>query len=534
VNARRLTTGIAGAATLIAAITVLSRAVGFGRWWVFSESVGSTCLGSAYTTANMLPNVVFELVAGGALAGAVVPLIAVPLASGDKESVRHTASALLSWALVVLVPLSLLGMLVAGPLMNLLVPDQVRDCNAADVAAVAGQMFVVFAPQIALYGVAVVCSGILNAHRRFLAAAVAPLLSSCVVIVTYVAFGVGFDGSRMDLAELPQRWERLLAVGTTLGVVALALTTLIPVVLLRLGLRPTLHFPAGEAVRARNLALAGVAAVAAQQASVLVVIVLANRVGGGLAIYNYAWAVYLLPYAVLAIPIATAAFTALSEHRGRDDEDSFRRTAAGTTRAVVITALLGAGLLAGTAAPVAGTFIGPHDAGSPQELSRTLVAFAPGLVGFALIAHLGRVLYARHAGRAAASAIVTGWLVVLVGSVVLATAVSDEWIVAALGAANSVGMLVAGWLLLMATSRVAGGGALAGLPRALGAGAAGAVAAAAVAAGLATVPDVEGRVAHGLVAVLAGAAGVVVFGALVLMLDGGDLRAVVRRRFARV
>ena len=50
--------------------------LGFGRWLVFSKTVGDTCLGDVYNAANTLPNVLFEIVAGGVLAGVVIPVVA--------------------------------------------------------------------------------------------------------------------------------------------------------------------------------------------------------------------------------------------------------------------------------------------------------------------------------------------------------------------------------------------------------------------------------------------------------------------------
>ena len=57
----RVVRGLAGAALLIAVVTAVSRVVGFGRVLVFSKTVGDTCLGDVYNTANLLPNVAFEL-----------------------------------------------------------------------------------------------------------------------------------------------------------------------------------------------------------------------------------------------------------------------------------------------------------------------------------------------------------------------------------------------------------------------------------------------------------------------------------------
>src|SRR5215212_7202887 len=84
---------LARAAGLIAALTVASRIAGFGRILVFTFAVGmATRLGNLYQAANTIPNIVFEIVAGGALASLVVPVVAGPLAAGDRDQVAATTS----------------------------------------------------------------------------------------------------------------------------------------------------------------------------------------------------------------------------------------------------------------------------------------------------------------------------------------------------------------------------------------------------------------------------------------------------------
>ena len=93
---------------------------------------------------------------------------------------------------------------------------------------------------------------------------------------------------------------------------------------------------------------------------------------------------------------------------------------------------------------------------------------APGLVGFALVAHVGRALYALERGRAAATATVAGWLAVVVAMVALALVVPSPGDVAvALGGGTSIGMTVAGVALVVALRRCAGAAALDGLARTL-------------------------------------------------------------------
>ena len=120
--------GVAGAALLIGVVTIVARIVGFGRYLVQSETVGNLCLSTAYNTANYVPNIVFELVAGGALAGMVVPVLASAASRADSDpearaEVGRTTSALLTWVMLALVPLTLLIIAFAGPIVTLLIGD---------------------------------------------------------------------------------------------------------------------------------------------------------------------------------------------------------------------------------------------------------------------------------------------------------------------------------------------------------------------------------------------------------------------------
>ena len=67
----RIARSVLRGAGIILIVTVFARIAGFVRYLVFGASVGAGDVGTAYTTANMLPNVLFEIVAGGALAAAV-------------------------------------------------------------------------------------------------------------------------------------------------------------------------------------------------------------------------------------------------------------------------------------------------------------------------------------------------------------------------------------------------------------------------------------------------------------------------------
>ena len=468
--------GLAAVATGIALLTAAARLTGFARVVVFDAQVGAGCTGAAYAAANQLPNVLFEVAAGGALAGAVVPVLAGRLAAGRADDADRTASALLFWVVALLVPVAGLLAALAGPLSRWLLAGSATAADCGDPAALAdltARMIVVFAPQVVLYGVGVVLAGVLQARHRFTGPALAPLLSSLVVIGAYLLFGGLGGGPGGDPARLPGRGAELaLTAGTTLGVAVLSLSLLRPVARAGVRLRPGPRFPPGALPALRGPALAGLTALLAQQGAVAVTVVLASRVGGAGALnaLQFVQAVYLLPYAVLAVPLATAAFPRLAAHAAAGRRPQVAATVAAGTRGALVVGLLGTAVLAAVAPAVQDLFRALDDAGGGAlgRLGESLAWFAVGLPGWALVAHHTRVLYALGRSRAAASATAAGWGVAAAGSLALTLALRAAGLpglratLVGTAVATSAGMLLAAALLWPSVRRAAGPDALAG------------------------------------------------------------------------
>ena len=445
----------------VGTFTLASRLLGFLRWVVQAATVGSGAMAGAYSSANQIPNVFYEVVGGGALAGTVVPLLAGAIAHGQREKVRETASGLLGLTLAVLLPLAVLMALFAEPLAQLLVTSDTR--MGADKAVIvywggSHQLVVaflrMFALQIPLYGLGVVLTGVLQAYNRFTWPALAPIFSSLVVMLTYGIYGALIDAGHYAQAVLTLGW------GTTAGVAALSLPLLWPVHRLGLGLRARLRLPAGTFTQLRSLAGAGIAALIAQQISVLTVVAVARRYGsaGTIAIYQYTQAIYVLPYAVLAVPLATVVYPQLaarlaSKHVSRETKDLI----ANSTALVTLAACVGAGALM-LGAPVAQQVFGLIT--TVDYMGAALVAFAPGLVGYALIYQLTRVLYVLDAARSAALATCLGWLVVAGASWMFSANAKGAAVLVYLGAASSAGMSLAGVALALVLARRVGARAL--------------------------------------------------------------------------
>ncbi|WP_434700100.1 lipid II flippase MurJ [Trueperella pyogenes] len=172
---------LAGAAGLVAGLTLLSRVFGLVRKLAQSWALSDSPIATAYDTANTVPNVLFEVAAGGALAGAVIPILSRFLKVGDKRLAAQAAGALMTWILSVGMALALVVSVAASPIISVLLADA-----APEMRNLAALLLRIFAAQIPLYGLSVVATGILHSHGHFFWPALSPLLSSVSVAAMFL------------------------------------------------------------------------------------------------------------------------------------------------------------------------------------------------------------------------------------------------------------------------------------------------------------------------------------------------------------
>jgi putative peptidoglycan lipid II flippase len=522
----RLADGIARGALIVAGLTIFSRILGLVRTLVFSQTVGAGCLGTAYVTANQVPDLLYQLILGGALTMAMIPVLArsAERAGRDPAERAHVSqitSALLTWTFVIVVPLCLLIVAAAGPIASLLNPSNPNaHCNHADMIAVTHEMLVVFAPQALLYGLSVVLYGLLQSYRRFAAPSIGPGISSLVLIACYLAF-VPLNKGR-SLAQLPLSAELVLSVGTTLGIAALVVVAIRPTWRLRLQLRPALRFPPGVARRASGLALVGVIELVAVDIASVVSIELANGYGktGAIVIYNYGTQVLNSVAAILAVSIVVSAFPVLSAREGPE----FDRTSAGSTRGVLLMAWLGTAVIAAIAVPAAHVLARQPD--QVAQLIETFVLFAPGIAGVSVIANLSRVMFVIGRLKLAAAAVAGSWLVVIVACLVLVPLVPARQVVAALALGTTIGQTVVAIPLVFATRKICGPAAVQRAWHAALAGLVACAAGSAVGVAISLAVPLHHKLVAVALAVPAAGGAIIAFGVVAYILDEGDLKAV--------
>ncbi len=524
----KVTRGIARGALIVASLTAFSRVLGLLRTVVFSQTVGSGCLGTAYVTANQVPNLIVELAIGGALSSAMVPVLA-RAANRSAEDPRakvhvgQVSSALMTWSLLILLPVTLAIVAAADPISGLLNPvNPNADCSHSDMISTTTFMLVSFAPQILLYGISVVLFGLLQAYRKFGAVSLAPVLGNVVTIAAFILFS-SLDHNA-PLARTPLGAELVLSVGTTMNIGMMVIVTLPSTWRLGLRWRPTLRFPEGVLRRTGGLALVGVLEFLAADIYSVITIDLANGHGdtGALVLSNYGNLVYTAICSVLPLAVITSAFPVLAA----SDGDQFDRTSAGSTRAVVLTSWLGTAIMVAVALPAAHV-LAKHD--QVTQLSESFLLYAPGVAGYGVTTNLSRVLFAMGKLRAAGIGLVAQVLLPALLSFPLVLLAPPPWAPGMLALGSSIGQLAVTVPMVVVTRRLRGPAAVAGVTHATLAAIAAAAAGSAVGLAVSLALPTGGGLYEVGAGVAATVLAIIVFTVVMYLLDPSDLRAAAAR-----
>lgn len=408
----------------MSALTAISRVTGFVRILVVAAVLGTTFLGNTYQSANTVPNLVFELFVAGALQAVLVPTLVERLDRRRRHEAEHIAGAILGFAFALLGVLAILGAVAAPWLMRLLVSG-VADPAIRDEQVRLGTFFLwFFLPQILFYAAAMVATAVLNAHDRFSLPAAAPIFNNVVVIASYIVFAV-MRGGKPPSLDLSTAEKVVLAGGTTLGVVVFCSVPIVAVVRSGFSLRPRFDFT--DAAVRRLLRLGGWAALSLAMVQVLigVVLLLANRVEGGVVAYQVAFTFFLLPHALVAIPLSTASFPGLSRHAHRSDYGEFAGAVGRATRLIGFFVLPATAAFVALAGPMSRlALFGESSGDGAAMVAAALAGFAPGLLGYGLLLLGGRAFAALGDTRTPAIvsvALAAGGAALMVGGFGVAT-----------------------------------------------------------------------------------------------------------------
>ncbi|MFF0470357.1 murein biosynthesis integral membrane protein MurJ [Micromonospora zamorensis] len=304
--------GEASAATNSAVMAVgslVSRGTGFLRTLVLTAALGSA-VGNAYTTAQILPGMVYEFLLGGILTSVLIPVL-VRRRKFDGDGGQAYTQRLLTLALLTLGAAAVLAVILAPVLTWLYASDESSTDYQNLVTALARLML----PMIFFTGLSALISAVLNTRGHFAAPMWAPILNNIVVIATAGLYIAIYGTKILDPGQFTTGQILLIGGGTLLGV-AVQACGLLPA-LRKVGFRWRLRFD----FRALGLGELGrlgawmFCYVAVSQLGLIVVFNLLSRVGknaAGALIYNNVFLLLMMAHGIIAVSIITALMPRMS------------------------------------------------------------------------------------------------------------------------------------------------------------------------------------------------------------------------------
>ncbi len=389
------TGGVVRAGVVMAVATLVSRATGFLSKVVIVSVLGFGLVNDAYTIANTLPNIIFELLIGGVLTSVAIPLLS--RARADPDGGTLYTQRLMTAAVVGLLIATALAIACAPLLTNLYLsggPDTVDQ-------GLANSLAYLLLPQIFFYGMAALFAAILNTQEKFGVPAWAPVANNLVVIGVGVALHFLTTGATGGVASLSREQFLVLGLGTTLGIVLQAVVML--PALRRVGFRFRWRWGGDRRLlEAGGLMIWAVAYVLVSQVGYIVTTnVASGNVAGGIAIYAFASMLFQLPYGIIGVSILTAIMPRMSRHAAAGEMENVKDDASLANRLTIVAltpVAAGIAVLA-TALAIVTSLYGAVDLDESLILGSTLAALIFGLVPFAVTLVQMRVFYAMKDAR---------------------------------------------------------------------------------------------------------------------------------------
>lgn len=411
---------LARAGLIVSGAFLVSRVLGWVRVVVIGNIFPPGPDFTAFVAAFRLPDVMFQLVAAGALSSAVIPIVAALLAKDESARAWRVVSTIANMMLVGLLILGIV-VLVAAPAITEAInpgfgPELVN--RTVDLTRI-----MVLSPIFLALGSLI--SSVLNARGRFAASAIAPIVYNVAII-----------GAALVLTS------SLGVIGLAVGVVAGSLAHLLVQVapLRSLGFRYDRRIDLDdlEARRALKLMAPRALGLGAGQITFVVLGSVASTLGTAApALFYIAFTLLQIPIGVIGVPLGVVVLPTLSREAGLGNLHEFAALMSRAIRLILFVMLPITGISIVLRSEIVGVMFGYT--GEPLAVTAsTLLAFLTGLTAHALIAILARAFFARHDTRTPLAAAI---LAVVITSA-LAGALAGPFGLAGLGLA----IAIAAWV----------------------------------------------------------------------------------------
>ena len=305
------------ASSVMAVGTIISRITGFIGGVIMIATLGTALLADAFNVANTMPNILYNLLVGGALTAIFVPQLV--RAFDDADGGHLFASRLVTTISGILLVLVIIGVIFAPQLVYIYAPSfSTPGFETEREIAIAFTRYCL--PQIFFLGLFTMLGQVANARGSFAPLMWAPIANNLVVIVVFSAFLIKWPSVNVDSITSTQ--IQILGWGTTAGIIVQALI-LIPVVK-RSGIKIRPKW--GVAGLGKSFSLAGwtLVYVLISQIGYLITVNVATTAavdsakagittGVGFTPFKNAYLIMLLPYSIVTISIVTALLPHMSK-----------------------------------------------------------------------------------------------------------------------------------------------------------------------------------------------------------------------------
>jgi putative peptidoglycan lipid II flippase len=376
---------IARAGLIVSGAFLVSRVLGWVRVLIIGNTFPAGPELDAFLAAFRLPDLMFQLVAAGALSSAVIPVVSALLATDETARAWRVVSTI---ANMMLLGLLILGVVVfiAAPLIvpTIIAPgwDDARWARTVDLTRI-----MILSPIFLSLGS--LASSVLNARGRFAASAIAPIVYNLAIIgaalVLTPAFGV--TG---------------LAIGVVSGSLGHLLVQLAPVRALGYRYDPRIELDDPEARKALKLMAPRALGLGAGQVTFVVLNSIASTIStGAVSVFYVAFTLLQIPIGVIGVPLGVVVLPSLSREAAIGNLHDFAALLSRAIRLILFVMLPITGISIVLRHEIVGVLFGysRFDAAALDLTAATLLAFLTGLTAHALIAILARAFYARQDTR---------------------------------------------------------------------------------------------------------------------------------------
>lgn len=381
------TVRLARAATLLAAATVASRALGLVREVVVAALFGASDAKAAYVIGYYVPFFVQRLLIGGTLSIVLIPTLADVIARRDEEELGRITSYLFTAVVLLGVVMVVVGELLAPWLIQLAAPGFAARPGQLELTTSLTRINFLAMFFLAL---AIFATAYLQALQRFVAPAIAPLVFNVVTIA-----GTVWLGPRLGIVGLAVAWVAGAAAQFLAQIPALH----------RQGLRYRLtidwRHPAIRTVG--RLALPAMFGLAVVEINAYVGRFFASLLPAtpgvnAVAALDYAFEVVQAPVGILAISVATVLFPGMSQIAATGDRVKLSQTTSLGLRSLLFLVLPVSAAFVVFAVPLVGLVFqrGEFGPAATAAVAACLAAYAAGLVPMAAYYVITRTFYALH------------------------------------------------------------------------------------------------------------------------------------------